>query len=187
MDIHSRAGRPVPAKPVKMLAAIIFNRAIDPCEVVFPAMEELVGEIDFQGEEHPFTMTDYYQDEMGSDLARIIISFNPLVSPSGLVEFKLRTDALEKDFSSSGSRRVNIDPGYMDFHKVVLASFKPGPQKIYLREGVYADPVLYYRHGGFSPLYWSFPDFASGLYNSELDRIRRLYRNTLRKDGYSSF
>ncbi len=167
--------------PVKPVAAVLLPAAMDPGEAVFPAVEGLAGRMDYRGQSHPFTLTDYYREEMGSELVRVIVSFASLTSPELLVDFKMDMTGVEEDFSSGGKRRVNIDPGYIDFHKLVLASFKPGPQKIYLSRGVYADPVMYYRDGGFVSSPWTFPDFASGIYHRDLESIREIYRKSCRE------
>ena len=119
---------------------------------------------------------------MGPKLSRILVSFERLDSPTSIVCVKLATTTLEERFLKEGSRAVNIDPGYMDYFKVVLASFKQGPQKIYIDEGVYADPIMLYQHGAFTYLPWTFPDFRSGVYDADLNSIRRIYRNARRID-----
>ena len=82
-----------------------------------------------------------------------------------------------------GGRRVNIDPGYMDYYKIILASFKEGPQKVYLGEGVYADPILLFFEGEYGPLPWTFPDFKSGLYRDDFREIRALYKKARRGES----
>ncbi len=180
---HPKAGKPVAAEPVKYLCAILVPEAFDPEERLYPSLEELFGKMDFRGTLHPFRVSDYYEDEMGPELSRILVSFERLDSPTSLVGAKLRTAALEDGFLREGSRTVNIDPGYMDYFKVVLASFKQGPQKIYLDEGIYADPVMLYQHGAFTYLPWTFPDFKSGVYDQDLVAIRRIYRDARRTGG----
>ena len=80
-------------------------------------------------------------------------------------------------------RRVNIDPGYMDYYKIVLASFKEGPQKIYLGEGVYADPILLFYEGEYVPFQWTFPDFKAGIYAEDFRAIRALYKNARKEEN----
>ena len=77
-------------------------------------------------------------------------------------------------------RRVNLDPGYLDLHKLVLASVKYGPMKIHLGKGVYADLVCRYSEGAFRHLEWTFRDFREGRYDAELIAIRGIYRAQLR-------
>jgi hypothetical protein len=177
---HPKAGRPSGPEPVKYLAAVMIRKGFEPEEKLFPGLEGIFGRIDYRGRPVPFTVSDYYEDEMGPDLKRFLVAFEPLDSPTGLVRAKLETAALEKRFLEEELRTVNVDPGFMDFHKVVLASFKQGPQKIYLGDGVYADPVMMFQHGAFVSLSWTFPDFKAGLYDGDLNAVRRIYRDARR-------
>jgi len=177
---HPKAGRPIEAEPVKYLSAILLPEGFEPEERLFPALEKILGRIDYRGAPHPFLVSDYYEDEMGPGLRRTLVSFERLDSPTSLVRIKLATAVLEEGFLREGSRTVNIDPGYMDYFKVVLASFKQGPQKIYLDQGVFADPIMLYQHGAFTCLPWTFPDFESGVYDGDLMAIRRIYRDARR-------
>jgi hypothetical protein len=177
---HAKAGKPAEAEPVKYLAAILLGRDLDPGAELFPALEAALGRLDYRGGPHQFDVSDYYEDEMGPGLVRLLVSFEPLESPTRLVAVKLNTEALEERLSVGGGRSVNIDPGYMDYHKVVLASFKPGPQKIYLGNGVYADPLMLFQNGEYVPLPWTFPDFKAGYYAGDLAVIRRIYKEARR-------
>lgn len=180
---HAKAGRPVEAEPAKYLSAILLPRGFDPEEGLFPALEGMFGRIDHRGAQHPFSVSDYYEEEMGPDLSRMLVSFERLESPISLVRLKHETAALEERLGRGRRRTVNIDPGYMDYFKVVLASFKQGPQKIFIGDGVYADPVMLYQHGAFTSLPWTFPDFKSGIYDQDLSVIRRIYRDARRAGG----
>ena len=180
---HPKAGKPKPGAPVKLLAAVLAGRGVDLESLLFPMLEERFGRIDHRGPAHPFDGTDYYEDEMGPSLNRLVISFEPLCEATDIVQVKLDTAAIEEDLSADGARRVNIDPGYMDYYKIILASFKEGPQKIYLGEGVYADPVLLFFEGEYGPHQWTFPDFKSGVYREDFRAIRALYKKARREES----
>jgi hypothetical protein len=179
--VHAKAGRPREGAAVKLLAAILAPRGFDVEGLALPGLEERFGLIDHRGPAHPFDGTDYYEEEMGPGLARRIVSFEPLRPPMDIVQAKLDTAAIEEDLSGEAGRRVNIDPGYMDYFKVVLASFKEGPQKIYLGRGVYADPILMFSDGEYAPLPWTFPDFRAGVYRDDFLSIRALYKKARRE------
>ncbi|RJO64960.1 MAG: DUF4416 family protein [Myxococcales bacterium] len=167
---------PTPAEPVKLFVGLLFAPDAGR-EALLAALAERFGPIDYRSPVYPFTATDYYAPEMGAPIERRFASFEPLIDPAALAGIKRETAAIEARFARrDGTRSVNVDPGYMDTFKIVLASFKPGWQKIYLGEGVWADPTLYYRKGRFLPFEWGFPDFRSGLYDPALGEIRARYK-----------
>lgn len=176
-------GEPLKPIPVKLITGIFF---VDK-EVLFKAKEEIIkkiGEIDFESEIFDFNFTNYYEKEMGKDIKRIFYSFKTLIDPAKIIEIKYISFEIEKKFKDpEGKRKINIDPGYMDFFKLVLVSFKPGGYKIYLDKGVYADITLWYEKGRFKPLLTSFPDFKNNLYEKTFLKIRELYKKELKRIG----
>ena len=139
------------------------------------------GETDFESEDFVFNETDYYEPEMGAGLLRRFYSFERLISPDRIVEAKLHCNLIEEQFLQEGRRQVNLDAGYLDTYKVILASAKFGGQKIYLREGIYADLTLTMYKGKWESFVWGFPDFKSGKYDEALRRIRDLLKAQNRK------
>ena len=75
---------------------------------------------------------------------------------------------------------MNLDVGYFDIHKIVLASCKYDAQKVHLGKGIYADIVARYSQGEYHPYEWTFPDFRERRYDRDLLEIRRLYKSQLR-------
>lgn len=136
------------------------------------AVEETFGRIDHRGPRVPFDASAYYADEMGPDLRRGWLSFRGPADPAALPEWKRAARALEDRFARDGRRTCNLDVGYLDPDKLVLASFKPGPFKLYLGAGVWADMILGYSRGAFSPLPGAFPDFRDGRYDKTLGIVR---------------
>jgi len=144
------------------------------------ALVEQFGPIDLESGAFPFDVTDYYEPELGPHLMRWFLSFERLIPPDRIVEAKLATNDIEVRLSVAGRRRVNLDPGYMDTYKIVLASAKFQGPKVYLARGVYADPTLYYDRG-WRAFSWGFPDFKDGRYDEVLSEIRRLYKAKRRR------
>ncbi len=154
----------------------VFTEALKQCESIW-------GETDYCSAEYRFDMTDYYQAELGQSIRRRFVSFAALIDASDLAEIKIQSGLLEGIFARDGRRRINIDPGYMDLDKVILASVKYARQKIYIGQDIYADPVLHFYSGTFRSFDWSFPDFKSDRYYQELAEIRRYYKEDLRESG----
>ncbi|MFM2095165.1 MAG: hypothetical protein RIS70_2289 [Planctomycetota bacterium] len=170
-----------PVMPVKLLVAVLWA---DP-QALANAVDRMTGQwgpIDFQGADAPFDMTDYYEPEMGSKLQRRLLAFERLVPPESLVDAKLRCNAWEEsDLAEPGGRKVNLDVGYLDHNKVVLASVKFAGQKIHLGQGIYADLVARYEANKYQPFPWTFPDFKTGRYDVDLVAIRTRYLTQLKQ------
>lgn len=141
------------------------------------------GPIDFTSPPFPFTLTNYYVPEMGAPITRRFHGFEQLISPGDLARIKLTTNTLENALSRNGKRLVNLDPGYLDPDKLVLASAKYNGQKIYLAEGIWADLTLHYEKGHFTAYPWSFADFRSGAYEKIFLRLREIYKTQLKRGG----
>ena len=166
--------RPSFPEPVQLFHAILVPSA----ELFAEARERLIlrfGPMDLESDAFPFDVTDYYEKEMGPGLLRWLVSYDRLISPEEIAAVKLESNRIEEELATGGRRRVNLDPGYMDVYKVVLASAKFQGPKIYLGAGIYADPTLYYDKG-WKAFSWGFPDFRDGRYNNVLTQIRRLYK-----------
>ena len=176
--------QPEPVDPVKLVVAVLY---VD-TGVLEEALENLRGiwgETDFVGEPHDFDVTPYYAEEMGARLQRKLLSFKTLLAPGVLVEAKLQCNGIEDALAIPQGRRVNLDVGYLDHHKLVLASVKAAGQKVYLGSGVYADLMLRYHNGRLCPFEWTFPDFRDGRYDGELLEIRTQYLDQLRESANS--
>ncbi len=93
---------------------------------------------------------------------------------------KILCNEIEEQLLVNGKRKINLDIGYLDFHKMVLASAKYNSQKIYLKHGIYADLTLTFESGQFCPVENTFPDFKSGQYNEVLLSFRNIYKSQLK-------
>ena len=131
----------------------------------------------------PFDQTEYYREEMGVGIDRTWICFRELCGPDALPEYRHVTGRIEAELADGGLRRVNLDPGYLDLGKLVLASLKEAPDKLYLGKGVWGHTCLRYRFGEFSAPDHSFPDFQDGRFNSFFTEARRLYKSLLQEQG----
>jgi Domain of unknown function (DUF4416) len=174
-------GTPTPPQPVKLLVAIL---SADP-QLFAPAVDYLqqsYGPIDLQSAIFPWNTTDYYREEMGENLLRQFVTFARLISPEELVHLKLATNNVELAFAAtSSSRRVNLDPGYLDATKLVLASTKNQAHRLYLSQGIYAEVTLLYHHGAFHPFLYTYTDYRWPETHAFLRQARTQYLEQLRK------
>ncbi|NMA54573.1 MAG: DUF4416 family protein [Firmicutes bacterium] len=148
--------------------------------VVESTLTDRLGPCIYQSERLPFAHTSYYEDEMGPDLTRIIFAFTKLLDPADLPSLKTWSNQLENAWSKNGSRRVNIDVGYVSLAKLVLASTKDHAHRLYLGQGIYGEVTLYYAGGEFQPWPWTYPDYASLTYRKIFGTIREQHRLKLR-------
>ncbi|MCI0417317.1 DUF4416 family protein [bacterium] len=164
-----------PVVPIKLFVVTLHRDAA----ILQSAKSDMInalGEIDWESEDFPFDVTDYYENEMGMGLLRRFYSFQRLIMPDQIAEIKIYTNQLEEKYRNEKGRRINLDPGYLDTYKVVLASTKFGGQKIYVGKGIYADMTLVMYKGQWESFAWGFPDFKSGRYDTALSTIRDLYK-----------
>lgn len=133
------------------------------------------GQIDYRSPWLFFNYTDYYKNEMGHPLNRMFISFEKLISPQDLPKIKLKTNLIEKRTSQNKKRRINIDPGYINDSKFILATTKDYFHRIYLGRDVYAEVTLYWKKHGFQTLDWTYPDYRTKEYREILNKIRQTY------------
>jgi hypothetical protein len=176
---------PTAPEPVKLFVAVLHTgSAIQP--EVRVRLSERFGGIDFEGPARAFDLTDYYAAEMGPNLTRRLLAFDALAMPGELPAAKLACNAIEDATAlrrtplmgaapAVTGRCVNLDMGYLDHNKIVLASAKAAGQKIYLSDGIYADLVARYEKGRYQPFAWTFPDFKDGRYDAELATLRARY------------
>ena len=126
------------------------------------ALADAFGPVEARSEVMDFDFTHYYDDEMGSPLYRRFVSFAGPHSPDILADAKVRTNAIEQEFAdrlagAGPARPINLDVGYVESSKLVLASMKNFSHRIYLRDGVYAEITLQFRHGKWHAARLDFP------------------------------
>jgi hypothetical protein len=136
----------------------------------------------------PFIWTRYYEDELGASQWRVFVSYEPLIPRENLVEIKRWTNALEAETASEGRRRINLDPGYMTLGQFFLATTKDQRHRVYVRDGIFVEPTLYFEDGDFHPFAWTYRDYRSEEYKRYFLAARSKLAYQLRHEGrpYSS-
>ena len=169
--------------PVKLFCGVLYSdeQLLNDSRLL---LVEKYGEIDYQGDQFNFEISEYYRPEMGWPIYRRFWAFETLINPNEIARLKIECNEIEDQLTVAGNRKVNLDPGYMDYDKIVLASAKYNGQKIYLDYGIYADLTLRYEKGEYYPYPWSFPDFKEGQYNQTFLRIREIYKVQLKKGEF---
>lgn len=145
-------------------------------------LEALFGPIDYRSGEFPFDSTHYYDREMGDPISRSFLGFARLISPALLAGIKRDTNRLERELAvrfQGVARPVNLDPGYLEESKVILASTKNFYHRIFIGEGIYAEVTMHWQDGRWSAFPWTFPDFRTGRYDEFFTSLRRVFRDQL--------
>ena len=146
----------------------------------------LYGTIDHESSVIPFDFTDYYAKEMGDEISRVFFSFEQLIDADRLAEVKRQTNELEEEFKTGSAhqqedrRPVNLDPGYIENAKVVLASTKNFYHRIYLGRGIFGEVTMHFRNNTFQFFPWTYADYQSREYQEFFLRIRHIYRSQLK-------
>jgi len=183
--------------PVKYFVGFIFSGDAGLKE----AMEKIsarYGSFDLVSGVIPFEFTGYYREEMGDGLFRSFACLEALGDPALLPDFKHFTNSLEmetadrvkvlppprRDGKREGPgleiyRRVNLDPGYLEPGKLVLASTKNHKHRIYLRDGIFAEVTRYWSKGDFHSLDHTYPDYSSPFAGEFFRRAMARYREQL--------
>jgi hypothetical protein len=176
-------GRPTDPKPAKYFVGLL-SSDIQVLDSVETDLKASLGRIDGRSETLPWDLSSFYEKEMGRGLLRRFVSFRPLISPGNLAAVKHQTQRIEEEYASSAlegsARRVNVDPGYLDAGKVVLASTKSAAHRIYLNSGIYGEITLLYYDGAFQSFSYTYRDYQWPETVAFLTSVRLAYLDQLR-------
>ena len=155
----------------------IFKRAMD-------ILTKEFGEIDDCSEEFSFSeeFSTYYDDEIGGEGMRRIYSFKELVDPSRQADIKIRTNEIEASFSEGGKRKINLDPGFINHGRLLLATTKETGFRIPLKDGIYTELTLFWARGGWQKLPWTYRDYQSERVQNFITKVRKNYLAERRKN-----
>lgn len=174
-------GRPRPAQPVTLVAGLLSGDA----DLLRRCRQKLIqryGPAELESDIWPFDQTDYYRAEMGPDLQRQFLAFARPIRAKDLPAIKLDTNRLEQEIAADCAmlfdvpRPVNVDPGYVDLGKLVLATTKDRSHRVYLDQGIYAEVTLQFSDGAWQPWPWTYPDYRKPEYHAFFTSVRERLR-----------
>lgn len=172
-------------KPAALVMAIMAD-SLTRLEQAKISLMKRFSRIELESDPYPFIYSSYYEKEMGKGLIKQFLSFAEPIEMDKLREIKIATNRLEEDMASKQegrlTRTVNIDPGYLSLAQLVLASTKNYSHRIYLGGGIFAEVTLIYRHGGFQPLDWTYPDYRTELARQFFVRVRERLLSRIRSE-----
>lgn len=165
--------------PVLPLAAV-FTHYPEAIEWAKEKIEANWGKIVLVSDAFPFEQTHYYDPTMGPHLRKIFFAMEPLMDPAKLAEMKNQSNSWEETFArefrlrfpETEVRPLNVDPGYVDLGKLVLASSKDFYHRIYVGQGIYAEITLTFSKGKWRDFPWTFPDYREETYHPFFERCR---------------
>ncbi|HPP88303.1 MAG TPA: DUF4416 family protein, partial [bacterium] len=76
-------------------------------------------------------------------------------------------------------RNVNIDPGYIELGKLVLASTKNYTHRIYIGKGIFAEPTLQYYKKTYTKWPFSYPDYSNEKSVEFFNYVRSIYKQQI--------
>ncbi|MBE0537397.1 MAG: DUF4416 family protein [Phycisphaerae bacterium] len=162
-------------RPVKLIVGVLAADA----RCLAAAREAIAlefGAADFISDVWPFTQTQYYEEEAGEHILRQFVSVESLIAPGDLAQIKHRANRLEQALASELAaglpRPVNLDPGYIEPSKLVLASTKNFSHRIYIGDNMYAEVTLTYARGVWIVYPYTFSDYQQKAYHDFFDRVR---------------
>jgi len=137
--------------------------------------QENYGPVGDRPEIITFQYTAYYEQEMGPSLKKAYYYFTNFIQPADLPDIKLLTNSIEEKLSTGGRRSVNIDPGYIEVPKLILATTKNFSHRVYIGKGIYGDVQLIWQRGAFQPNPWTYPDYKEEKIRRYFAQIRNNY------------
>lgn len=170
---------PRPTAPELLLIAA-FSRHPEALQWAREQLVPLCGPIGLESQPYRFDQTSYYQDEMGTDLQKVLFAFEQLVPPEALPDIKLRTIALEDELARTcrfaERRPLNLDPGLLNLGKFLLATTKDQQHRIYLRDGIFAEVTLRFQDGDYHPWPWTYADYRQECVLAFMGEAREFYK-----------
>lgn len=169
-----------PPTQVKLFCALLLAPSVSRSDVE-TVLAQTFGTTTLCSTPMPFTQTVYYQREMGDGLTRIYLAFESLISIVELAAVKHTTNRLEAIWATEeGQRRVNLDPGYLDLAKVVLATTKDYTHRLYIGAAMFAEVTLRYQNKSFQPWDWTYLDYRLPTTLAFFNQLREQYKAQLR-------
>jgi hypothetical protein len=172
-------------QPVLLILAV-FSSIDNMFDLIRAWVESRLGNIAIESEIFSFDQyTNYYASSMGQSLQKQLWGFQDLIDPAELAAIKLLTNAWELEVcnenQSGVARPLNLDPGYVDLGKLILASTKDHAHRIYLSDGIFAETTVIYRQNKWESLAWSYPDYQSESCQKFLTQCRDLLKSKRKK------
>ena len=165
--------------PSCLFCGLIFNDSITLKSIFLDLEDAYEQKIDSISEIFHFDHSSYYKDELGENLKRVFVSFSRYIDPLEGPKSKLISQTLEKQHTKANKRQINIDPGLVSMHNLILYSTKNYAHRIPTIHGVYADLTYIFRTKDINFLPWTYPDFKNNDITSYFLNVRNKLKKTI--------
>ena len=152
-------------------------------KTILPELKKHFGE-SFLYYEHPyFPMAKYYSKEMGElkQLKRCYLVFCTPAKREDFVGHKVWAQDFEELHKSQGKRAINCDIGLLASENLLLATGKSYSHRVYLRDGVFAEPTYQVVNGEYCEFPWTYPDYSHEEIREFFEWVRGLLVLKLRQ------
>lgn len=181
-------GKPRIVAPLATFVFAAFSKHDELLDCVPTLLADNIGPVALASERFEFVETAYYESSMGPGLKKQLFACQELQPADFLPKLKLQANAIEEQVARCGrfpeARPLNLDPGYVDLGKLVLASTKDHAHRLYLGSGIYGEVTLYLKKNEWTAWPWTYPDYKRPEVHAFLHEVRELHRQQLqRKSG----
>ena len=167
---------PTPPENALLLVGALFSKE-DVYLKTLHHLEDCFGEMLMESPAMQWDFSEHYKEELGEPIFRRFIFFRELIEQDSLAAAKLKACEIENSLSVNGKRTINLDPGYLTFAKLVLASTKDYSHRIYLTDGIFAEVTLSYSKD--KERYVPFPHTYRDYYDERYLRLFSIARALL--------
>ena len=168
-------GAIAPAAPVQPIVGLL-AASLSLLAEARAALEAEFAPIALASEPGEWAQSGYYRREMGDRIWRQYLALDARMAPDELADLKRWTNGLEDRWHGPHGRNVNVDPGYLDLLRVVLASTKDAAHRVAIAPGIYAEPTLHFVHGRFAAWPHTYRDFAAATALDFFTDVRARFR-----------
>ena len=167
---------------VQLFTGVIYNATVCLTTLYQDLEHYFNNSITLISDRFAFDHSTYYNTEMGDSLNRIFIGFETLISPEQASHYKVLATTIENKYLSNKKRNVNIDPGILSLHNLILFSTKNFSHRIPCSQGIYAELTLLYQKNQFQALDWTYPDFKQTGIQTYFLTLRHNYHQKLNQE-----
>lgn len=166
-----------------MLIVATFSRHDAALDWAQERLAAMFGPIEAVSPDFNFDQTTYYERTMGPGLKKRFLAFRQLRPFEELPDIKNAAIALEAELAGADRfpepRPLNLDPGFLQLGKFLLATTKDQGHRIYLRDGIFAEVTLRFTEGKFELWPWTYRDYQATEVREFLAEVRERYKSRL--------